>query len=92
MPNFTKRLREVVENATFCYAKEGGQGFVKKEECTCFGSHPCQATQDRERFQKRFEELGYGHGEVNLQKRNEIIAIIKPEFADSEWWKNNVKE
>ena len=95
MSDFTKRLREATKNATFCYAKEGGQGFVQKENCTCRENDLCHSLQDAERFHKRFhemrQELGYGQ-DFGIKERNEIIKIIKPEFADSVWWKNNVVE
>lgn len=95
MSDFTKRIREQMANSRFCYAKEGGQGFVQKENCTCRESELCHSLQDAERFSNRFDEmrqeLGYGE-DFGIKERNEIIKIIKPEFADSAWWKNNVVE
>lgn len=95
MSDFTKRLREATKNVTFCYAKEGGQGFVQKENCTCRGSELCHSLQDAERFRNQFDEmrqeLGYEKN-FGIKERNEIVKIIKPEFVESAWWKNNVIE
>ncbi|WP_142383488.1 hypothetical protein [Bacillus sp. T33-2] len=88
--SFSKRVREKIESVTFCYAKEGGEGFVYKEKCACGTDKCCQAIQDKERFHQRFNELSMVYGDFS--KRDEIIKIIKPEFENSKWWKDNVIE
>lgn len=83
-----KKLMKRFENARFCYAKAGGQGFVDKSECICTKENPCQAKLDSERFHNAFEEMSYG----DFNKRKEILEKIKPEFENSQWYKDNVVE
>lgn len=86
-------MEEIVkrfENSRYCYAKPGGQGFVPKEECTCGENKCCQAFKDYERFHKRFNEIDREYdGEISIKT---IIQRLKPEFEDSQWWKDNIKE
>ena len=84
--SFSKRVREKMNSVTFCYAKDGGQGFTENENCECDKEKCCQAFLDQERFYKRFEEL------QDDMERDEIIQIIKQEFKESKWWKDNVIE
>jgi hypothetical protein len=79
-----------MEESRFCYAKEGGQGFVHKSKCTCDKkNNPCQAIKDSDRFHEAFKGIAY----EDLPKyRKEIIDKIKPEFKDSQWYKDNVVE
>ena len=79
----------MMEHSIFCYAKEGGQGFVDKSECTCTNDCPCQARIDRDRFHEEFKDMSF---EESLKYRDEIIERLKPEFKDSKWWKDNVHE
>lgn len=85
--SFSKRIREKMESVTFCYAREGGAGFIEKENCECGKEKCCQALKDHERFIQRFDD--FFNSELS---RDEIIKIIKPEFKDSKWWKENVTE
>lgn len=87
--NFNERLREQMSNVVFCYAKDGGQGFVNKNECCSIESEKCcQAYKDREKFFKYMQEVEYG----DFKKLSEIKRQIKHEFKDSQWWKDNVIE
>lgn len=79
-----------IEDYTFCYAKEGGQGFIHKDQCKCgIGAENkcCDEVKDRMRFILRFNDFA-----DTDKNRNEVIQIIKPEFKDSKWWKDNVIE
>lgn len=82
-----KRLKEAITNSRFCYAKDGGQGFVLKEDCAC-GNKCCEEYKDQEKFRGYLKDMEYG----DYKKRAEIIEKIKPEFKDSKWWKDNVVE
>lgn len=94
------KLSNQIENSKFCYAKDGGNGYVDKAECTC--NRDCQACQDMNNFHRRFnevgKEMGYKYPETfeeckqAIEMRAEIINIIKPEFKDSKWYKDNVIE
>lgn len=88
MSSFLERIRERFDNSCFCYAKPGGQGFVNKSECICSKECPCQAKLDAERFHEAFNGMPYG----DIRTRNEIIKEIKPDFKDSQWYKDNVIE
>ena len=92
---FSENLRKLIENSRFCYARDGGEGFVDKNECPCDSNRTCHAYQDKKRFGERFEEvgkdLGYEYPEV-IKVRKEILETIKPEFEDSQWFKDNVVE
>jgi hypothetical protein len=78
----------IFRDTKFCYAREGGQGYVKMFDCTCDKRcNPCQAVKDKNRFYKKYEEL-----EKIFQTREDIIKMLKPEFEDSQWFKDNIKE
>lgn len=85
-------LRDIakrMEESRFCYAREGKQGFVHMSKCTCTKDNPCQAKIDADRFHEAFKDIKY----EDLPKyRKEIIEKLKPEFNDSQWWKDNVFE
>lgn len=83
-----RKLAKKMEESRFCYAKDGGQGFVHQSECTCTKENPCQAIIDKERFHKALEGLEYD----DVKGRNEIVQQIKSEFKGSQWWKDNVVE
>ncbi|MGD1416472.1 hypothetical protein [Bacillus stercoris] len=83
-----KKLTKRIDESTYCYAKKGGQGLVNKKHCSCGENKCCQAFKDRERFLEHFEDVRIG----DYKKRDEIIEKIAPEFEDSQWWKDNVKE
>jgi hypothetical protein len=87
-----ERLRKSMQEVTFCYEKEDGEGFIRKNECKCTEDKykSCQGIKDHERFHERFKELGMDYGD--FKRRAEIIKTIKPEFKDSKWWERNVKE
>lgn len=87
--NFRERMKEITDY-TFCYAKEGGAGFIHKDQCKCgIGAENkcCDEKKDHQRFVDRFNDFA-----DTDKTRNEIIQIIKPEFKDSQWWRNNVVE
>lgn len=87
--DFNQRFREKLSNSRFCYAKEGGQGFVDKSECTCDRvNNPCQAILDSEKFHDSLKGLEYG----DFEHRDKLIEKINPELKDSQWYKDNVKE
>ncbi|MNG28633.1 hypothetical protein D3C84_1139190 [compost metagenome] len=82
-------MRKRIAESTFCYAKEGGQGFINKSKCTCDKeTNPCQAIIDRDRFLEAFEDMEHS----DSKRRSEIIKEIKSEFKDSKWFKDNVIE
>ncbi|MED4883088.1 hypothetical protein [Bacillus smithii] len=86
----SKEIRKKFEDSIFCYAKLGGQGFVHKNDCFCGKDKSCQAFKDYQRFHERFNELNRQYdGEMNIIG---IIQILKPEFENSQWWKDNIKE
>ena len=96
MSDFNKRITEKLNDSTFCYNKEGGQGFAPKESCECFNGGRCQAVLDKERYHTRFKEVyntlyGVEHYDGNTKKRDTVVDIIKHEFKDSKWYKENVK-
>lgn len=91
MGEFTKRIREIMKNSTFCYAKPNGEGFADKDECECRmkGEWNCQAIKDRNKFHSYFEGLKY---EEIPFKRKEIIKQVPKEIKESQWYKDNVEE
>lgn len=86
MTNLHDEIRKKLDRATFCYAKDGGQGFLDIDECSCGHIKCCQELKDSQRFHLRYKEI---EGELT---RREIIQTIKPEFEDSKWWKDNIVE
>lgn len=82
--DISKQMKEM----KFCYAKEDGQGYVHKSRCTCTKECPCQATIDKSRFHDALKDIDIG----DIESRNKIIQEIKPEFKNSQWWRDNVIE
>lgn len=80
----SKEIRKKFEDSIFCYAKSGGQGFVHKNDCSCGKDKSCQAFKDYQRFHELNKQYDGG------MSINTIIKILKPEFEDSKWWKDNV--
>lgn len=83
-----RKLLETIKDYTFCFAVEGGEGLSLKENCACGAIKCCQEYKDSHRFQRRFAYVKNS----GVTDRDEIIKIIRSEFADSKWYKNNVIE
>jgi len=49
MSEILDMIQKIVKENKFCYAKEGGQGYVNKSKCTCTKENPCQAIVNRDR-------------------------------------------
>jgi hypothetical protein len=87
MTTIGRRLAEKIESSSYCYRKPGGAGLVDKSDCQCSADLPCQAKLDKDRFHKLMSTVTYG----DCKGRDERIKEIKPQFVDSQWWKDNVK-
>lgn len=91
MSDLLRRIEENIGKGIFCYGKSGGEGYVlrTKCECHCQAKLDCQAVIDKDNFHSYFKGIPY---EKLPFYRTRIIAEIKDEFKDSQWWKDNVVE
>lgn len=90
MTSVTETIMKAIKENTYCYAKGGGTGHVPNEECSCYSKkeYCCQAFLDSKRFHEHFVHLC--NYQDLIAHRDEVIEEIKDEFADSQWFKDNV--
>lgn len=92
--SITEMISKAVRENIFCYSKLGGEGYQKKELCTCYNeqsgkkSFCCQAIKDKDLFHSLFEGLDIQQVAMNKKK---IIEDNKHLFKESQWFKDNVE-
>lgn len=102
MSDFLKIIISSIENSVFCVDKTAGEGFVNKEDCSCFkiGEACCQSYYDKNKFHKYFKELiGEKYKELNYGEyieavnliRDDVLKIANEELKNSKWFVDNVK-
>lgn len=84
-------ILKMIQESKFCYQKAYGEGYVRKSDCTCTATNPCQAIIDKSRFHQLFDEIEESENGNNITRR-EIIQKMKPEFKESIWWIENIIE
>ncbi|WP_442636522.1 hypothetical protein [Rossellomorea marisflavi] len=87
--NFNERLRKMVGKSTFCYGKDGGQGFTDKSKCVCefnwINKDSCRSFKDREKILDRYSDL-----KAQGLTWFEIMQKLRVEFRDNHWFQNNI--
>jgi len=88
MTTIGQKLAMKMKDSRYCYGKPGGSGLVDKSECQCTTENPCRAKLDKDYFHELMSTVTYG----DYKGRVKRIQEIKPQFVDSQWWKDNIKE